>query len=242
MLDNPLTMQGTLRHCWLFTYREAEASVRSLVPPELRLVARGGFAFWNVVCCRVEALRPAPLPAWVGLDYWHVAYRLYVETQTDEGPVQGLYFLRSDCDRALIAAAGNLLTRYRFHHAAIEVAVEEGAVEIRIDPPGARARVTVARRTAPALAQGSPFSTLEEAGRELKYQPFGLSVPRRGAVNVVAIQRDENAWVSTLRHVEHAEWDFFKERDVAPEVCYDVMPIRYRWHRGRPLRVTARRK
>jgi hypothetical protein len=75
---NPLTMVGTVERCWLFTYQTPVEDARSLVRCELDLVTRDGCAFWNIVVRRIRAMRTRGLPAFLGVSYWHVAYRLYV--------------------------------------------------------------------------------------------------------------------------------------------------------------------
>jgi hypothetical protein len=67
-------------------------------------------------------LRPRHLPSFVGITYWHIAYRLYVRLLLQSGiAIEGLYFLRSDCDSRFIAITGNLMTDFRFHTANIRV-------------------------------------------------------------------------------------------------------------------------
>jgi hypothetical protein len=234
LLRNPLTMAGLLQRCWLFPYQTPEAEARALLPPELEPVTREGCAFWNVVICRIHRMRPRLVPAFLGVSYWHVAYRLYVRCHPRAGPpIEGLYFLRSDCDSPLMTGAGNLLTDYHFHTARVEVAEEPPArLRIAVSSPDAPAAVVLDRSSPPGLPAHSAFGTLEEAAAFLKYQPFGISIARPGEVNVVAIRRDEAAWQSRLVHVESAEWQFLQGQTARAEICYEVAPITYQWNRG----------
>ena len=103
---NPLTMRGILDQCWLFTYQTPVAEAQAVLPRELEPVTHAGHAFWNIVVCHLRAMRPKPLPAFLGVSYWHVAYRLYVRFHPASGPpVEGVYFARSDCDSRLMALA-----------------------------------------------------------------------------------------------------------------------------------------
>lgn len=237
---NPFTVRGRLRRCWLFVYRTPAAVARALLPSQLDLVTRDGFAFWNIVVCQIGALRPAPLPAALGLGYWHVAYRLHVRAQPLGGaPVEGLWFLRSDCDSALVAAGGNLVTDFRFHRATIEVAETEDAVAAKIAASGGDAQFHLNRKAPPQLAAGSPFANVEEAAAFLKYKPFGISPSGAEAVNVVRVAREESAWRSRLVAVEDARWQFLARHETALEICYEVEPIDYQWERGKILRVAS---
>ena len=100
-------MAGRLSDCVQLTYRTPSDTVRDLLPSGLELVTRGPWAFWNVMGCRVEKLRPAGLPALCGLTYHHVAYRLRVQAMNDRAEVvRGLYFTRSEVDAKAVSMSG----------------------------------------------------------------------------------------------------------------------------------------
>jgi hypothetical protein len=179
-------------------------------------------------------MRPWGFPAFVGVGYWHVAYRFYARFRPKGGePIEGLYFVRSDCDSLPMTLAGNVLTDFNFHTAGVRVREREGAQYLRIDSDEAPARAALRMSAPPGLPEGSPFGSLGEAAGALKYKPNGLSVGRDGAVNVVRISRDEAAWRAWLVTVEAAQWQFLDRYEVYPEICYEVAPIDYRWNRAR---------
>ena len=234
---NPFTVRGRIRRCWLFTWRTPEETVRSLVPAPLVPETHRGFAFWNVVVCEISGMRPRALPASLGIGYWHAAYRLHVRARVAHGrEVEGLHFIRSDCDRSIVAALGNVLTDFHFHTARIAVRETAGAVDGRIEVADASARFRIDRRAAPQLSAGSPFASVAEAAAFLKYKPCGLSPAGRDGLNAVRIVREENAWQSRVVAVAEQSWEFFAGRDVTPEVCCEVAPIDYEWSRGEILR------
>ena len=235
---NPCTVRGRLRHCWLFVYRTPVESIRALLPPQLEPVTRDGFAFWNIVVCKIGGLRPALLPAAVGLDYWHVAYRLHVRAQTESGAVvEGLHFLRSDCDSALVALAGNVITDFRFYQATVAVSEEASGIAGKIHAHGGDADFRLGSEPPSSLNPGSPFASLDSAAEWLKYKPFGISPCGDEEINVVRVARDEAAWRSRLVTVEKARWEFLEPYKTALEICYEVEPIDYQWERGRIVRV-----
>jgi hypothetical protein len=234
LAKNPFTLVGTIDRCWLFVYQTPEADARALIPAALELVTRDGCAFWNIVVCHLRGMRPRGFPAFVGVSYWHVAYRLYVRFHPASGPpIEGIYFLRSDCDKPLMSMAGNALTDFNFHTAGVEVVEQDALVGITVRSPDAPGRASLDRSKPAALPAHSVFSSLEEAAAFLKYKPFGISVDPAGNANIVAIKRDEAAWKSRLVPVVSAEWRFFEGKTVRPEICYEVEPINYQWNRGR---------
>jgi hypothetical protein len=231
---NPITVTGTLDRCWLFTYRTPVEQARTLLPRPLELVTHGQYAFWNIVVCHISSMRPVHFPALIGVDYWHVAYRLYARLPLAQGDaLEGLYFLRSDCDQHLMALAGNLLTDFHFHTAAFQLQRSQEALEMHLISPDMPAELCLLPDVAPRLEPHSAFASLDEAATFLKYKPYGLSLNSAGAANVVHITRDEPSWRSRLVSVEYANWAYLREYDVQPEICYEVEPIDYQWDRGR---------
>lgn len=223
-----LTMVGRLSECVLLAYRVKPDAVGDLVPPGLELVLHEGHAFWNVVACRVEKMRPAGVPRSLGLSYNHVAYRLYVRA----GRVDGLFFVRSDADSRLICAAGNVMTDFRFHASQIALRSERGRVYCGVRGEAA-AELVVEEAEGAVLPADSAFASAEQVARFLKYRPVALSVSRGGRLKITSVQRHEPDWhEGPLRVVtEHLA---FLER-FGPrrrELATRVRPLDYRWVLG----------
>ncbi|WP_227624923.1 DUF2071 domain-containing protein [Fimbriimonas ginsengisoli] len=221
-------MRGRVAECWLFTFRVDPANVAHLLPTPLELVEHGGFAFFNVVVSRLTHMRPAPLPAAVGIGYWHVAYRLYARF----GEIEGLYFLRSDANSPLMVGAGNMLTDFRFHLATVGATRPDGQSpsELHSFADGARLRIALTGDP-PQLSSGSPFETLDQAADFLKYKPAAL-FSHPGSVDVLRITRDESAWKARLRAFRVEEASFLEPYDAIPEIAYEMEPIDYQWNRA----------
>ncbi len=226
---NPLTMVGRLDRCWQFIYHTPVDEARRILPPPLEPITHKGIAFWGVVMSRVGVMRPKPLPALVGVSYWHIGYRLYARFRD----IEGIWFARSDCDSALMTVAGNWLTDYQFHNATMACLGVNGSSELLVDSLGGQAWVSLHPQTATRLPPDSAFATLDEAARFLQYKPRGISVSPDGSVNIVQIERDESAWRTRLIEIPPAcYWEFFHDKNVQPEIGYEVEPIAYQWNRG----------
>lgn len=227
---NPVTLSGRIEKCWLFTFRTPVEAVRSLVPDRLELLERNGFAFWNVVACEVAQMRPKGMPSRIGVRFRQVAYRLYVRYKPKGTPIEGLYFLRSDCDKRLMALGGKWLTDFHFHHSPI--ALDADSLDVGGEMS---AHAEINRSEIATLSEGSAFDSLYQAKAVLKYKPFGISATSNCKMNVVSIQRDERKWVSKLVAVRNQQWEFFKGISAEPEICYEVEQVEYQWNRGRVL-------
>jgi uncharacterized protein YqjF (DUF2071 family) len=237
---NPITMRGLLDRCWLFCYNTPWEEARSVLPPQLEPVTHRGKAFWGIVVSHIRAMRPWPAPWPLGLSYWHTAYRLHVRLQPEVGEsVEGLYFVRSDCNSRLMSLVGNLLTDYNFHTAPIRVEQQSDGITVRIESPDYPAEARMSNQRPSRLPHGSVFSSLDEAAAFLKYKPYGISINKNGTANVVKIVREESLWQSRLLEIRSSQWSFFDGRTVSPEICYQVDPITYQWNRGNTVRVRA---
>jgi uncharacterized protein YqjF (DUF2071 family) len=251
----PLTMNGRLEECLLMSYRTPARAVRDLVPRGLELLTRDGFAFWNVVACRVEAMRPTGVPRPLGAGYRHVAYRLHVRARTSAGEtLDGLYFVRSDADSTRVSRFGNLLTDFRFHRSDVELShAKDGANDVLTlaiqgrDDAAADALVRVATQPqgapAEAPAPDSLFTSAAEADRFLRYRPLGLSVDIDGRyLHLARVLRDQSAWRERPVCVIEAHWKFFDalgQDDLRLERATRVDPIDYRWRLGRRVALAS---
>lgn len=229
-----LTMKGRISACVLLAYRTPKRTIEQLVPRGLELVTRGEWAFWNVVASRIEAMRPNGLPAWCGLSYTHVAYRLYVRSNNTSTPVEGLFFVRSDADNALIATTGNWLSDFRFHNSQIEFEATTERVNLSVHHPEAPAKLHATPSTGEiADSIESPcFSSPAEAAQFLKYRPLGLS-PTAKALRLAEVFRDETEWQETPLAVRSARFQFLEKFGPHQlELATQVAPIDYRWRLG----------
>lgn len=237
-------MVGRLSECVLLWYRTPADSVRGLAPAgfELMTAESGGrvWAFWNIVVCRVEKMRPAGWPLRAGVSYHHIGYRLMVSVKLMDGPEQrGLYFLRSDADHALISWGGNQTSDFRFNRAKVELGESEGKLlaKVRSKRRDADADLEIDLRAEPAPVAGSIFGSVDEARKVLKYEPMGLAPgPRGQKVRLAEVFRDESAWDERPVQVVSARWEYLArmgQNDIVLELATRVAPIDYRWRLGR---------
>ncbi|MEM9752620.1 MAG: DUF2071 domain-containing protein [Planctomycetota bacterium] len=256
-LQPTLSMTGTLDRCLLLSFRTPADSVQHLLPPGLELMRRGPYAFWNVVLCHVHKMRPVGVPEALGMSYHHVAYRLRVQAMTDRANTrQGLYFVRSDADAALLGAVGNRLSDFRFNRASVSwrASLEEAAprhdgipgfetITVSTADGRADAELTFNHQTPAAHPADSCFPTHEDVRAALKYEPLGLATNKRGQLKLAEVFRDEHAWREDVVEVTHARFGFFDtlgQTDTHLELATRVAPLPYRWRLGRRERLLTK--
>ncbi|MFN3167469.1 MAG: DUF2071 domain-containing protein [Phycisphaeraceae bacterium] len=208
-------MTGRVTDCVQLTYRTPSETVCALLPEGLELVTRGPWAFWNVMACRVEKARPTGVPAFCGLTYCHVAYRLLVQAMNDRAEVvRGFYFVRSDADARTVTTLGNRLSDFKLHPASITLDASDCGVRCAVrETAYAQGDLELDVTHAPArLATGSCFPTLEDARRFARHTPDGLSVLERDArrlLRTTRVTRNEQARCETPVVVRQAKLGYF---------------------------------
>jgi hypothetical protein len=185
-------------------------------------------------------MRPRLAPRAFGVTYWHIAYRLQVRAAVIDGTaIGGLYFLRSDVDRPLFVAAGNRLTDFKFHRADVQFRCEPERWCLQVNEPNGpgTAMLCLHRATSAELEPGSPFSSIEERERVLKYAPFGLSTSSSGRhLRIAEVIRDEALWKEEPIGVETAAWTYTESlglTNLKLVRATRVAPIDYIWRLGR---------
>lgn len=235
------TVVGRLGPSLLLSYRTPAASVKHLLPPGLELVTRDHWAFWNVVACRIERARPRGVPAVAGVSYHHIAYRLHVQARTARDQViEGLFFVRSDVDNPLVAAAGDLVTDFCLHRATVNLNVRGGEAVLAVqDTQNGRGEALLRADTDVdfALAPNSCFASVEEAARFLRHRPRSLGCDGR-RLKLAEGLGNETAWREKPMRVREARWGFLEyldQHDTYLERATLVAPLAYRWRLGRRL-------
>lgn len=230
---------GKLNPCFLFTYRFPEATARKLLPSPLEAVTKNGWAFLSIFACGVENFRPRALPAWLGMNYRHVAYRIFARAPASkQETVTGMYFLRSDVDRVLLAATGNWSSDLHFRYAdiALESAGGAGRLQVQSRDHLGTADVSFNAREKFERATGSCFADDAEALAFLKYQPVGIAMDSSGKnLKLVEVTRSGEAAEKPIR-VTAGRWDFFQTLGINEanlELATEMTPVACIWQMGR---------
>jgi hypothetical protein len=229
---------GRLDECFLLTYAIDPERAMALVPAGLEPVTCRGVAFLNIVICHVDRMRPRLTPRALGVSHWYVAYRIKVRARLAAGTIEGLYFLRSDIDRRLLGAVGNLVTDFHFHHAGLQLSPAGNGWKLRVvNASHGNATLRLHRANGGGLLPGSPFSSVEERERVLKYEPYGLAPSGTGrSLRVTEVIRDEALWKEEPIEADDADWTYVRTlgvTDLQLVRATRVAPIDYIWRIGR---------
>jgi uncharacterized protein YqjF (DUF2071 family) len=244
---HPFAVNAHFDHCLTLTYAVPADVLRPLLPPGLELDVKGEHGFVAVALVQTRSLRPAGLPALVGQDFFLAGYRVFAKFRTPAGTaIRGLRILRSDADRALMVAGGNLLTHYNYHRcdASTELSADSMAVRVRTFDGGGDL-VVRAGLSEGALPPGSPFKSIREARYFAGPLPFTFDYEAETHA-IVAIGATRSIWRPTPVAVEVERISFFDQAAFAGctptlAAAFHVANIDYRWEKGMhyPLGVVA---
>lgn len=218
------TIRARLADAVQLTYRTPADSVAGLLPEGLELVRRGPWAFWSVMLNRVEKARPDGVPAWCGISYAQVAYRLMAQAMNSRAEVvRGLYFVRSDVDARAVSLLGNKLGDLKMHNAAVELDADDCGVSCRVSNTAyRRADMVIEAAHAPAhLVDGSCFPTIEAARRFCAFTPTSLSVDQidgQRRLQITRVEREQTTHAQTpvvLRQARLAYFDSIGQGELA---------------------------
>jgi hypothetical protein len=254
---HPIPISAFFRHSLVLTYALRPEALTPLLPEGLVLDTFRGFGFLAVALVQTERLRPSFLPAALGGDFFLSGYRVFTRLapngqdkngQDKKGQgkggqsKRGLRILRSDTDHAWMVRAGNLLTHYNYRLCRATVREDGQQLHWTVRTPDAEADLDVtARLTArrPALPEGSPFETLDEARRFAGPLPytFDYEIETHSIVSIRAVRQNWNPKPVAVEVWRNTFLEREPFRGAAPVLAnaFYVHDVPYTWQRGRRL-------
>jgi hypothetical protein len=235
---HPLAIDAHFDFSLVLTYAFPAQQLAPLLPAGLRVDRFGPWGFVAIAMVQTRGLRPAIAPRLLGQSFFLTGYRIFTTFNAGGRTLRGLYILRSDTNRRLMAAAGNLLTHYRYRVARVDAGRSAEQVHCRIQTPGGAAdlEVTADLHTPAAPPEGSPFATHAQARRFAGPLPHTFDEERETG-SIIVIKATRRRWNPQPVHVEVKQAAFLERGPFAgttPRLAsaFYVQDIDYRWNRG----------
>lgn len=178
----PPTLQATIQRRILVNYRVEPDALARVLPPPFRPHLVAGYGVAGICLIRLGDIRPAGVPAALGLTTENAAHRVAVEWDGPDGPVTGVYIPRRDTSSRLSALAGGRLFPGWQHLARFRVEENDGSYRVEVSSRDGEVRVAVVARQAEAVMAGSVFATVDEASRFFRCAPLGYAATPTGGV------------------------------------------------------------
>jgi uncharacterized protein YqjF (DUF2071 family) len=235
---HPIPIEAHFQECLTLTYALPAGVLRPLLPPGLELETFNGYGFVAVALVQANSLRPAGLPKLVGQDFFLAGYRVFTRFRTPDGHIlRGLHILRSDANRALMVAGGNLLTHYNYHRCRARIESSNRHITVAVVTSDRAADLDLTGDSLhPTLPPGSPFPSWRVARRfagpllfTFDYEPETHSI--------IAIKGMRTNWKPAPMSVDVRRLSFFERPPFLGSTpilaaAFRISDIEYRWERG----------
>ena len=192
---NTPAMASVIERRLLVNYRLDPEAARRVLPPGMRPDLANGYAVGGICLIRLARLRPAALPARLGLRTENAAHRIAVVWDGPQGPVRGVYIPRRDTSSRFTALAAGRVFPGEHHHARFDV--DESAERLRVSFRGADAATHVAVEvelaTDGVLRRSKLFDDLAAASDFFRDAPAARSA-RTSGPELDAVTLRTSAW------------------------------------------------
>ena len=247
---HPIPVRAHFGHSLVLTYAFPEDLLTPLIPPGLGLLTYKDLGFVAIAMVQTRGLRPAFLPGFLGQDFFLSGYRVFTSFEREPGKtIRGLRILRSDTDKPVMKAFGNLLTHYNYCNADVKLEENGQELSIGIRTPKAVADLQVvadlSSRPAP-LPQGSPFESLADARKFAGPLPFTFDYEKE-THSIVVIKGVRKEWDPQPVAVRVLECTFFRDprfQGVRPLLAnaFYLRDVPYEWKKGVRHELQGRRR
>lgn len=232
------TMTGMIDRRMLVNFRVEPQVLARFLPPPFQPKLIHGYGMAGICLIRLKEIRPAGLPAWMGVGSENAAHRIAVTWEEDGTEKEGVYIPRRDSSSALNHLVGGRIFPGYHHAARFEVQEQNGSYSIQLQSTDGDTRVSVQATRSDTLPSTSIFNSLAEASVFFRAGALGYSTtPRTGIYDGLELLTNE--WRVEPLTVESVDSSFFADtRYFSPgSVTFDcallMEQIAHEW-RGQP--------
>lgn len=228
-------IRGLIDRRILVNYRVDPRVLAPLVPAPFRPKIVDGFGMVGICLIRLKHIRPARLPAWLGITSENAAHRTAVEWDENGVIREGVYIRRRDTDSRLNALAGGRVFPGIHHHAAFTVRETTERLEVALQSDDGATSMAVRGRVAAGLPPASIFSSLEEASAFFQAGALGYSATSDPS-RFQGMELRCRAWRVEPLEVEEVRSSFFEDEALFPKgsIEFDcallMRGIEHEWH------------
>lgn len=235
------TLEGTIGRRLLVNFRADPDKVSALLPEPFRPQLVGDCAIVGVCLIRLERVRPAGMPAWVGMSSENAAHRFAVNWKDEQGREQaGVYIPRRDTGSRWNAWVGGRLFPGEHHLARFDVTQsDEGAVDFSMLAEDGTGEVRLRGRPATQWPATSCFTQLEQVSAFFRGGSRGFS-PRLRSQGLDGLELQTEQWQIEPFEADEVFSSFYADESKFPRgsVEYDhTLLMRNIAHQWRPAPV-----
>ncbi|HWC11341.1 MAG TPA: DUF2071 domain-containing protein [Acidimicrobiales bacterium] len=237
-------VRATIERRLLVNFRVDRDVLAAVLPAPFLPHVVAGYGIGGICLIRLGAVRPAGVPATLGVRSENAAHRIAVEWEAADGPVTAVYIPRRDTSSRLASVLGGRAFPGWQHRARFRVTEGEGSYRVEMSSHDARARVSVAAHLADDVMPGSVFGTLDEASAFFRCAPCGYAAtPADGVFDGVNLST--KGWGMAPLHLDEARSSFFEDDgrfppgSAVPDSAFVMAGLDTTWRPQPDLRVAT---
>ena len=209
------TMASIIERRLLVNYRLDPDATARLLPRHMSPDLVNGYAVGGICLIRLSRLRPAGLPARLGVTTENAAHRIAAVWEGPKGPERGVYIPRRDTSSRLTALIGGRVFPGEHHHARFDVHESVDQLQVSFHSADATAHAGVVVKVDDALRDSALFKDTAAASCFFRDAPIGCSA-RASRPGVDAVQSTTDCWTITPARLLNVESSFFSDTDRFP--------------------------
>lgn len=204
-------VQGVIRRRILVNFRVDPDVLQRQLPHPFRPKRLDGAAIAGICLIRLEQMRPACVPAPLGLTSENAAHRMAVCWTDAQGQErERVYIPRRDTGSTLHQIAGGHLFTGVYRPARFRVEDAGERIDFRMHSADGRASIELRARISERLPAASRFPSLEAASAFFRSGALGYSEgARAGQLDGMRLETDD--WRVTPLTVEHVHSSYFSD-------------------------------
>jgi hypothetical protein len=226
---------GTIERRMLVNYRCQAEALERMLPAPFRPKLINGWGMAGICLVRLGGLRPAFLPAVVGLNSENAAHRVAVEWDENGTHREGVFIPRRDSSSLFNRFAGGKVFPGLHHAADFRVLETPNRFKLEVRSADRVTFVRVHARVIDKLPSDSIFRSLKEASDFFQTGALGWSSRRtKGTFDGLELACDE--WQMEPLAVELVESSFFESPERFPsgstefDSAFLMRDIAHKWH------------
>lgn len=208
-------MRGVIDRRMLVNFRCKPEILERVLPPPFRPKLVRGWGMAGICLIRLHDIRPAGLPAWLGVSSENVAHRIAVEWDQNGVTREGVFIPRRDTGSWLNQLVGGKMFPGVNSRAAFTVKETSERFAIKVRGHYGLISLKVAAHLATALPAGSIFQSLPEASEFFSKGSCGWSVTHH-AGEFDGMELRSFGWRIEPLAIEEVESSFFADQKTFP--------------------------
>jgi hypothetical protein len=216
-------VRGIIKRRMLVNFRVDAEGMQRLLPAPFRPKLHQGYAIAGICLIRLEQIRPAGFPSFLGFSSENAAHRIAVVWDDPSGePMEGVFIPRRDTGSLLNHLGGGRVFPGEHHLASFHVTDDGAHVDFNMESRDKAVSVRVRGSEADDLPSSSCFASLADSSRFFECGSIGYSVTC-DVHRLDGLRLETHEWRARAFQIEQVSSSFFADTSRFPtgSVAFD---------------------